>query len=279
VAGVVVPVPGVVVGDVEPASGAAGAGVAGVEGETPAGAVVSEGVEPDAGGTVWSVEAGGVVGVVLVVPVVSVPLVDGALIVPLPLPEVLLDELLARSLGIRTVSTAWMIPLVAIRSAWVTVASLILTAPPCEVTCRVLPSRVGGEVGEVMEVAVAASTRAGSTWYLSTAASLVGSFSRSFSAPLGSFLKAALVGANTVNGPGPCRALTRSALFSSFTKVLNRLSLMARATMSLVGAIGVDMPDPLLIGGVMVDEPDIGDDGDIIPIEPLFLSAMVPVAS
>lgn len=233
-----------------------------------AGAVVLvPGVVAD--GAVWSV------GVAGVVPVVSVFPVDGVVIVPLVLPDVLL----VRSLGMSTVSIAWMMPLVAMMSACVTVASLIFTVPAAAVTCRVLPSKVGGEVGEVMDVAVAASTRAGSTWYLSTAASLVGSFSRSFSAPLGSFLKAALVGANTVNGPGPCKALTRSAFFSSFTKVLNRLSLIARATMSLVGVMGMDMPDPVLIGGVMVEDVDIGDDGDIIPIEPLFLSAMVPVAS
>jgi len=220
-----------------------------------------------------------------VVPVLLVP--DDVPVLMLPLPE---DEpvlaapapplMESRSLGIRTVSMAWIIPLLAMMSACVTVASLILTVPPLAVTCSVLPSRVGGEVGEVMEVAVAALMLAGMTWYFSTAASLVGSFSRFLSAPLGSFLNAALVGANTVNGPAPCRAETRSARLSSRTRVEKRLSLMAVATMSIVGAIG--MVDDEDMGGVV----DVPDDIGIVPVEPAMgmedispFKAIEPVAS
>ena len=51
----------------------------------------------------------------------------------------------------------WMIPLLAWMSALVTVASLTWTLPPLVTTLSVPPCTVGGEVGEVMLIAVAAS--------------------------------------------------------------------------------------------------------------------------
>ena len=54
--------------------------------------------------------------------------------------------------------------------------------------------------------------------------------------PAGSFAKAALVGAKTVNGPGPDRVSTRPAAFTAVTSVDRSGTPTAVATMLAVGA-------------------------------------------
>ncbi len=56
--------------------------------------------------------------------------------------------------------------------------------------------------------------------------------------PAGSFAKASLVGANTVNGPGDCSVSTRPAAFTAATSVVWSFELTAFWTMFLEGYIG-----------------------------------------
>ena len=55
--------------------------------------------------------------------------------------------------------------------------------------------------------------------------------------PAGSASNAALVGANTVNGPGPFSVSTRPAALTAATSVVWSLELTALSMMSLVGSI------------------------------------------
>src|SRR6185369_8023357 len=56
--------------------------------------------------------------------------------------------------------------------------------------------------------------------------------------PFGSLAKAALVGANTVNGPAPCSVSTRPAAFTAATSVVWSLELTAFWMMFFEGYIG-----------------------------------------
>ena len=56
--------------------------------------------------------------------------------------------------------------------------------------------------------------------------------------PLGSAAKASLVGAKTVNGPGPSSVSTRPAALTAATSVVWSFELTAFSTMFLVGNIG-----------------------------------------
>ncbi len=56
--------------------------------------------------------------------------------------------------------------------------------------------------------------------------------------PAGSLAKAALVGANTVNGPGPLSVSTRPAAFTAATSVVWSLELTAFSTIVLLAYIG-----------------------------------------
>jgi hypothetical protein len=53
--------------------------------------------------------------------------------------------------------------------------------------------------------------------------------------PAGSLAKAASVGANTVNGPGPLRVSTRPAALSAVARVLKLPAATAVSTMSAAG--------------------------------------------
>ena len=61
--------------------------------------------------------------------------------------------------------------------------------------------------------------------------------SRASRSALGIFAKAASVGANTVNGPGPFRVSTRPAALSAVASVLNCPAETAVSTMSLAQAL------------------------------------------
>src|SRR6476661_11291195 len=68
--------------------------------------------------------------------------------------------------------------------------------------------------------------------------SLFSGFNRLSTVPAGSLAKAALVGANTVKGPGPCSVSTRPAAFTAATSVVWSAELTAFWTMVLLGNIG-----------------------------------------
>ena len=80
------------------------------------------------------------------------------------------------------------------------------------------------------------STRDGITWYVSTVVSKALSASRASLVTPNSIsraAKAALVGANTVNGPAPCNVPTSPAAATASTRMLKSGSADAVATMSL----------------------------------------------
>ena len=56
--------------------------------------------------------------------------------------------------------------------------------------------------------------------------------------PAGKAAKAALVGANTVNGPGPFKVSTKPAALTAATRVVWSLELTALSMMSLLTSIG-----------------------------------------
>jgi hypothetical protein len=67
---------------------------------------------------------------------------------------------------------------------------------------------------------------------------LFSGLSRLSTVPAGSAANAALVGANTVNGPGPFSVATRSAALTAATSVVWSFELTALSTMSLFAYIG-----------------------------------------
>src|SRR5580704_10790091 len=69
-------------------------------------------------------------------------------------------------------------------------------------------------------------------------------FSRLSTVPAGSLAKASLVGAKTVNGPGPSRVSTRPAAFTAATSVVWSCELSAFSTIFFVG----NMAAPPTIG-------------------------------
>src|SRR6478735_2628384 len=82
---------------------------------------------------------------------------------------------------------------------------------------------------------------------------LFSGLSRVSTVPAGNAAKAALVGANTVNGPGLLSVSTRPAALTAATSVVWSLELTALSTMSLVGYIAA----PPTIGLAMVALPDM----------------------
>src|SRR6202044_4069909 len=67
---------------------------------------------------------------------------------------------------------------------------------------------------------------------------LFSGLSRLSTVPAGNLANAALVGANTVNGPGPDSVSTRPAAFTAATSVVWSLELTAFCTMFFDGYIG-----------------------------------------
>ncbi len=137
--------------------------------------------------------------------------------------------------GIRTVSIAWIIPLVQITLAIITVASFTLRLFPDLVTLIELPSNIWTEAGKVMELICAdVKLRPLITWYVKIADnfSLFSGLTKSATVPGGNLANAVSVGANTVNGPLPLNVVTRSAAVNAATRVLKLPSLIAVWTMS-----------------------------------------------
>ena len=73
--------------------------------------------------------------------------------------------------------------------------------------------------------------------------------------PAGSAAKAALVGANTVNGPGPLSVSTRPAALTAATSVVWSFELTALSMMSLLGYIAapptIGLADIILLSAIL----------------------------
>src|SRR5436309_10976764 len=143
--------------------------------------------------------------------------------------------------GISTVSTTWITPLDWLTFAIVTVeepplASTIITLSPECFTVSSSPSTV---FSFLPSVRLEASSLPGTTWYVRILVSvgLLSGFTSVSTVPAGSLPKAALVGANTVNGPFPSSVSTRPAAFTAATRVVWSLELTAFWMMFLEGNI------------------------------------------
>ena len=115
---------------------------------------------------------------------------------------------LGESVGVRTLSITWITPLLVATSAIVTVASFTITDCPtlnasgCPFAAVALPQFTTAEDG----------TSEDTTWYSKISLRAIfpsGVSSAAKSIPASA--KAWSVGANTVNGPGPCRVSRSSA--------------------------------------------------------------------
>jgi len=121
--------------------------------------------------------------------------------------------------GKTTLSIVWTRPLLQARSALVTEAPPNFTAVPVLVTVTLKPCNVLG---------VCDATRALDaillpiTWYFKISARSVLANNSAFviDRAVSAAVKAALVGANTVNGPVPLKAVTNSALMRASTRML-----------------------------------------------------------
>jgi hypothetical protein len=173
--------------------------------------------------------------------------------------------------GSSTLFTTWITPFDWYTLAMVTMAvpplaSVTITLPPLMVAVSVPPLAVFSTA--LPPPALMALMRAGpsilpgTTWYVSTLVSvaLFSGLSSVSTVPAGSAAKAALVGANTVNGPGLFSVSTRPAAFTAATSVVWSLELTALSTMSFVGYIAAP--------------PTIGLDD--MPVLPLPLMPMPP---
>ena len=109
----------------------------------------------------------------------------------------------------------WITPLLAVTSAVVTVASLIITEPPETVNEASSPFSIVTVNPSVTALEATFPLR---TWYVRISARVA--FSSSVSnvdRSMPAFWNAVSVGAKTVNGPSPCRTDTRLACASAAT--------------------------------------------------------------
>merc|ERR1719171_3275683 len=139
--------------------------------------------------------------------------------------------------GMSTPSMMCTTPLVASLSAAVTCASrLTYTWPSRTSTNKPEPSRVLNLFSGLRSLACTAAPD--TTWYSRMASSSLMFFgsSNSSSSALGILANASLVGANTVNGPLPSKAVTSLPAVRAVTSVERSLTLSASWTMFLVGA-------------------------------------------
>src|ERR1700733_9137439 len=83
--------------------------------------------------------------------------------------------------------------------------------------------------------------------------SLFSGFSSVSTVPMGSFANASLVGANTVNGPGPFSVSTNPAAFTAATSVVWSAELTALSTMSLLGYISMPPTQTVLAAQAVAD--------------------------
>ena len=121
-------------------------------------------------------------------------------------------------------------------SAMMTVELFTFSWAPFLLTVTVLPSSILTFAGRCNALSRAALTLAPlMTWYLRMRAScaMFAGFNKSVTVPAGSLANAASVGAKTVNGPLPFKAVAKLAAESAATSVLKPPLAMAVSTMSL----------------------------------------------
>merc|ERR1719182_423745 len=139
--------------------------------------------------------------------------------------------------GTNTVSMMCTTPLVAATSAVVTLASPLMCTPfQPFVTNNCWPSSVLTCCEALRSLLYTAAPA--TTWYSSTASNCLMFFgsNRLCNVALGSLAKASLVGANTVNGPSPSRAVTSLPAVMAATRVDRSLVPAASSTMLLLAA-------------------------------------------
>merc|ERR1719181_1205984 len=143
----------------------------------------------------------------------------------------------AGAFGMSTASMMCTTPLVASLSAAVTCASrLTSTLPSRTSTSNAEPSRVLNLFSGLRSLACTAAPA--TTWYSRMASSVLIFFGSSnfSSSALGILANASLVGAKTVNGPLPSRAVTSLPAVRAVTSVERSVTLSASWTMFFVGA-------------------------------------------
>ena len=122
-----------------------------------------------------------------------------------------------------------MTPLLELMSVLTTFALSTVTTPPLTEIVTSDPSTVFASVSLTTSLAM---TLPGTTWYVKTLTSwsLFSGFNSFSTVPAGSFSNAALVGANTVNGPLPERVSARPAALTAATSVLKSALFAAFST-------------------------------------------------
>src|SRR5450631_1460160 len=151
--------------------------------------------------------------------------------------------------GSSTLSTTWITPF-----DWTTSGIVTWAMPPdSSLSMIMLPLLVAVSVPPETSVSVALPPPASiafeiaalsilpaTTWYVSTlvSAGLFSGLSSVSTVPAGSAANASLVGANTVNGPGPFSVATRPAALTAATSVVWSFELTALSMMSLDAYIG-----------------------------------------
>merc|ERR1719237_1035496 len=154
------------------------------------------------------------------------------LLVPAASSTMLLLAAFAILAGTNTVSMMCTTPLVAPTSAVVTLALPLMCTPfQPFVTNNCWPSSVLTCCEALRSLLYTAAPA--TTWYSSTASNclMFSGSNRLCNVALGSLAKASLVGANTVNGPSPSRAVTSLPAVRAVTSVERSLVLAASSTM------------------------------------------------
>merc|ERR1719229_1589375 len=141
----------------------------------------------------------------------------------------------SRSGGRSTASMTWITPLLHDMSAVLTVALPAITVLPSLVTVRVLPSRVVTSCAAAKSALTTVLPE--STWYFRMSARSSRASNSALVTPKLSSraVKAASVGANTVNGPAPFKASTNPAVWSASASTVKLPALTAVSTMSRTG--------------------------------------------
>ena len=137
-------------------------------------------------------------------------------------------------------------------------ASLIITEPPCLLTVSVSPVTVLIVCPSVRSAALKLPC---TTWYDRILANCVfiDGFIKSVSVAEGNLLNAALVGANTVNGPAPLARSARPAATRAFNNVEWSDDKPALAARSLPVEVPIDEPDEDDMLPLAPDVPDMDD--------------------
>merc|ERR1711972_1030852 len=151
------------------------------------------------------------------------------------LPALIAVSTMSGTGGRSTASMTWITPLLHDMSGVLTPALPAFTVLPFLVTVKLLPSRVITSCVGAKSALVTLLPE--STWYFKMSARSSRASNSALVAPKVSSraVKAASVGANTVNGPAPFKASTNPAVWSASTSTVKLPALIAVSTMSGTG--------------------------------------------